>query len=132
MKTIFLKSLFFLFLGAIIGGPGIASGQQSGNGKTEVLQQLQLRVTGLKCKSCIPDVRKSLQPVPGVREVRIVKFDKAGSDTVVEVIPGTVSGEQLISALEASGFRGEILFIGQPREVILEKEPGFSFFGLFN
>ena len=91
-----------------------------------------LKVSGLKCESCIPDVRKSLKRVDGVRFAEITQFDKAGSTTVVETVPGKVGKIQLVSALKSDGFRAEILSVGEPREVILQNESGFSFFGLFN
>ena len=101
------------------------------NSKVEILQQYQLKVTGLKCESCIPDVQKSLKRLDGVRFAEITQFDKVGSTTVVETVPGKVGEAQLISALKSDGFRAEILSVSEPREVILPKESGFSFFGLF-
>ena len=100
------------------------------NSKVEILQQYQLKVTGLKCESCIPDVQKSLKRLDGVRFAEITQFDKVGSTTVVETVPGKVREAQLISALKSDGFRAEILSVSEPREVILPKESGFSFFGL--
>ncbi|MEE8259947.1 MAG: hypothetical protein V3R14_02990 [Nitrospinaceae bacterium] len=100
------------------------------NSKVEILQQYQLKVTGLKCESCIPDVQKSLKRLDGVRFAEITQFDKVGSTTVVETVPGKVGEAQLISALKSDGFRAEILSVSEPREVILPKESGFSFFGL--
>ncbi len=112
--------------------PWTLQAESEKNSKTEILQQYQLKVSGLKCESCIPDVRKSLKNIPGVRDARVTQFDKAGSHTVVETVPGKVEGAQLVSALKSDGFRAEILSVGEPREVILPKESGFSFFGLFN
>jgi len=100
------------------------------NSKVEILQQYQLKVTGLKCESCIPDVQKSLKRLDGVHFAEITQFDKVGSTTVVETVPGKVREAQLISALKSDGFRAEILSVSEPREVILPKESGFSFFGL--
>ncbi len=98
--------------------------------KVEMLQQVQLKVAGLKCESCIPDVRKSLKRVDGVRFAEITHFDKAGSTTVVETVPGKVGGAQLVSALESDGFKAQVLFVGEPREVAMQTESGFNFFGL--
>jgi copper chaperone CopZ len=91
-----------------------------------------LKVSGLKCKSCIPDVQKSLKRLDGVRSAEITQFDKAGSTTVVETVPGKVEEAQLVSALREDGFKAVILFVGEPREVIFPEESGFVFFGLFD
>ncbi len=112
--------------------PWTLQAESEKNSKTEILQQYQLKVSGLKCESCVPDVRKALKNVPGVRDARVTHFDKTGSSTVVEAVPGKVAGTQLVSALENDGFKAEVLSVGEPREVILPKESGFSFFGLFN
>ncbi|MFQ5443101.1 MAG: heavy-metal-associated domain-containing protein [Nitrospinales bacterium] len=132
MKKVSLEKSFLLTVVFLISMAGMTYGDETGTQKTELLQQFQLKVTGLKCRSCIPDVRKSLKKVSGVRDAKITKFDKAGSDTVVEVIPGSVSGEQLVSALKATGFQAEITSIGEPRKVLLKQDSGFSIFGLFN
>ncbi len=99
--------------------------------KAEILQQYRLTVTGLSCKKCIPDVQKPLLKIQGVRDAQVTKFDKLGSITHVEVVPGSVSGEQLVLALQAVGFKVEINSIGKPREVLLVQNSGFSFFELF-
>ncbi len=112
--------------------PWTLQAESEKNSKTEILQQYQLKVSGLKCESCIPDVQKSLKRVDGVRSAEVTLFEKAGSKTVVEVTPGKVEEAQLVSALREDGFKAEVLFVGEPREVILPKESGFSFFGLFN
>ena len=103
-----------------------------GKSKAEILQQYQLKVSELKCESCIPDVRKSLKRVDGVRSAEITQFDKAGSTTVVETIPGKVEGAQLVSALRKDGFKAEVLSVGKPRKVIFQTESGFNSFGLFD
>jgi len=102
------------------------------NSKGEMLQQYQLKVSGLKCESCIPDVQKSLKRLDGVRSAEITQFDKAGSTTVVETVPGKVGEAQLVSALRKDGFKAVILFVGEPREVMLPTQSGFSMFRLFD
>ena len=102
------------------------------NSKFEILQQYQLKVSGLKCESCIPDVQKSLKRLDGVRSAEITQFDKAGSTTVVETVPGKVEGQQLVSVLKSDGFRAEIVSVGEPREVMLTAPSGFSMFRLFD
>jgi len=116
----------------LLSYPWTLQAEPGENSKVEILQQYQLKVSGLKCESCIPDVQKSLKRVDGVLSAEITLFDKAGSNTVVEVTPGKVEEAQLVSALREDGFKAEVLFVGEPREVILPKESGFSFFGLFN
>ena len=111
---------------------GISYADEPQTQKTEMLQQYQLTVTGLDCKKCIPDVQKSLEKVPGVRDARITYFDKTGSDTEVETIPGKVSGDQLVSALHESGFKAEVVSVGEPRSVLLTRKSDFSLFELFN
>jgi len=132
MKKISLEKSILLAVVFLIGMVGITYGDETGTQETELLQQFQLKVTGLKCKSCIPDVRKTLKKVAGVRDAKVTKFDITGSDTVVEATPGSVSGEQLVLALKREGFWAEVLSVGEPREVELIKESGFSLFGLFN
>ncbi len=132
MKTC-LKYKFAVFAAMILlSHPWTSQAESAKNSKAEILQQYQLKVSGLKCESCIPDVRKSLKHVDGVRSTEIIQFDKAGSKTVVEVTPGKVNGTQLVSALKSDGFRAEVLSVGEPREVILPKDSGFSFFGLLD
>lgn len=126
-KFIFFVSAFLLFV-----LPGTVFSEEAVNANKELLQEYQLTVTGLKCKSCIPDVRKALKKLSGVREVRITDFDKRGTTTSVEVTPGAVSGENLVSALNADGFKAEIVSVGEAREVVLEEESGFSLFDLLN
>jgi copper chaperone CopZ len=125
-KFTVLSAVFLLFY------PGSLQAESAENSKVEILQQYKLKVSGLKCESCIPDVQKSLKRLDGVRYAEITQFDKAGSTTVVETVPGKVKETQLVSALRKDGFKAEVLFVGEPREVILETDSGFSFFGLFN
>lgn len=125
-KFAVLSAIFLLFY------PWSLQAESADNSKVEMLQQYQLKVTGLKCRTCIPDVQKSLKRLDGVRLAEITQFDKAGSTTVVETVPGKVEEAQLVSALRKDGFKAEVLFVGEPREVILEMDSGFSFFGLFN
>ncbi len=124
----------FLLIVALIltASIGISYADEPQTQKTEILQQYQLTVTGLECKKCIPDVQKPLLRIPGVRDAQVTQFDKSGSITHVEVVPGSVSGDQLIFALQAVGLKAEIQSIGEPREVLLMEKSGFSFFDLFN
>ncbi len=124
------KNLFALILVILL--PGMGFGNEINEPETELLQQYQLSVTGLKCTSCIPDVRKALNKLSGVRDAKVTQFDKLGSTTIVETVPGAVSSGQLVMALKSEGFRAEVLSVGEPREVELMKESGFNFFGLFN
>lgn len=112
--------------------PKLVFAEEKGAENKRLLQEYQLMVTGLKCKSCIPDVRKALKKVPGVQDAKITEFDKAGSLTSVEVVPGTVSEKELISALKSSGFHTKIIAVGKPREVLLKNKKEGGFLGLFN
>ncbi|KMP11143.1 hypothetical protein UZ36_05460 [Candidatus Nitromaritima sp. SCGC AAA799-C22] len=112
-------------------GTGVSLADESQPQKTEILQQYQLTVMGLECKKCIPDVQKPLLKIPGVRDAQVTQFDTAGSITHVEAVPGSISGEQLILALQAVGLQAEINSIGEPREVLLTQKSGFGFFDLF-
>ncbi len=125
-KFAVLPALIFLFY------PWSLPAEPAENSKSEILQQYQLKVSGLKCESCIPDVQKSLKRLDGVRSVEITQFDKAGSTTVVETVPGKVGEPQLVSALKKDGFKAVILFVGEPREVMLPAQSGFSLFRLFD
>lgn len=121
--TIFFLLVLFLFL------EGLGFAEQSE--RREVLQPFQLKVTGLDCEKCIPDVRKSLMKVSGVRDAEVTAFDKSGSLVKVEAVPKTVSGEDLVSALQSSGFKAQIISVGEPRMVSLKQNAGFRLFGLF-
>jgi len=132
MKVLLKYKLAVLSSMILLSYPWTLQAESAENSKAEILQQYQLKVSGLKCESCIPDIRKSLKNLPGVRDARVIQFDKAGSHTVVETVPGKVEGAQLVAALKSDGFRAEILSVGEPREVVLETDSGFSFFGLFN
>jgi len=126
-KIIYFVSIFLLFV-----LPGLVFAEETGETNKEFLQEYQLSVTGLDCKSCIPDVRKALKNLSGVKYVKITNFDKRGSATSVEVTPGAVSEENLMSALNADGFKAEVVSVGELREVVLEEESGFSLFDLLN
>lgn len=132
MKVLLKYKLAVLSSMILLSYPWTLQAESAENSKTEILQQYQLKVSGLKCESCIPDVRKSLKRVDGVRSAEVTQFDKTGSTTVVETVPGKVESQQLVSVLKSDGFRAEVLFVGEPREVVLETNSGFSFFGLFN
>lgn len=107
------KMIFWVILLGIVGPVQLWAGPEAET-KMEMLQQYQLKVTGLKCESCIPDVQKSLKRVEGVRSAEITQFDKAGSTTVVETVPGKVGEAQLMSALRKDGFKAVIVFVGSP------------------
>lgn len=132
MRTMSLKILLGLILVAVLAMPKLVFAEEKEAENKRLLQEYQLMVTGLKCKSCIPDVRKALKKVPGVQDVKITEFDKAGSLTSVEVVPGTVSEKELISALKSSGFHTKIIAVGKPREVLLKNKKEGGFLGLFN
>ncbi len=132
MKTISLKIILCLILVATLARPELVFAEERENGNIRLLQEYQLIVTGLKCKTCIPDVRRALKKVPGVRDARITEFDKEGSLTRVEVLPDKVSGEELISALKSSGFHAKIIAIGEPREVLLQDNKYGGFLRLIN
>ena len=132
MRTMARKMFLFVFLFFLLAVPGLVFTEEMGKADKELLQEYQLIVTGLKCKSCIPDVRRALKKLSGVKDVRITNFDKRGSAASVEVAPGSVSGENLLSVLNASGFKAEVVSVGEPREVAFEKESSFSFFDLLN
>jgi len=132
MRTRFFKILLSLILVAVLAMPKLVFAEEKGEENKRLLQEYQLIVTGLKCKSCIPDIRKALKKVPGVHDAKITEFDKVGSTTSVEVVPGMVSEKELISALKSSGFHAKIIAVGKPREVLLENEKEAGFFSLFN
>lgn len=132
MKVILKYKFFVLPALILLFYPWSLPAEPADNSKVEILQQYQLKVSGLKCESCIPDVQKSLKRLDGVRSAEITHFDKAGSTTVVETVPGKVEGQQLVSALKSDGFRAEIVSVGEPRQVVLETDSGFNFFGFFN
>ncbi len=129
MKNASQKFLLLLWLICFLAMPdfGFAADAKA---EMKILQEYQLIVTGLKCESCIPDVRGALKKVPGVQEARITKFDKSGTETSVEVEAGAASGDDLVSALERSGFHAKVTAVGEPRKVALKRDAGFL--GLFH
>lgn len=132
MHSILKYKIAFLSGMVLLSYPWTLHAEQAENSKVEILQQYQLKVSGLKCESCIPDVQKSLKRLDGVRSAEITQFDKAGSTTVVETVPGKVREAQLVSALRQDGFKAEVLFVSEPREVMLPAQSGFSMFRLFD
>jgi copper chaperone CopZ len=132
MHSILKYKIAFLSGMALLSYPWTLQAEPLENSKAEILQQYQLKVSGLKCESCIPDVQKSLKRLDGVRSAEITQFDKSGSTAVVEVKLGKVEGAQLVSVLKSDGFRAKIVSVGEPREVILQNKSGFSLFGLFD
>ena len=132
MKTRGQKIILSFMLICSLAIPEFVFAQEEGETNKRLLQEYQLMVKGLKCESCIPDVRKALKKVPGVHDAKITAFDKAGSTTSVEVEPSVVSEEQLISALKRSGFYAKIIAVGEPREILLQNNRGNGFFGFFN
>ncbi len=132
MRAISKYKATFLSAMILLSYPWTLQAESAKNSKVEILKQYQLKVSGLKCESCIPDVQKSLKRLDGVRSAEITQFDKAGSTTVVETVPGKVGEAQLVSALKKDGFKAVILFVGEPREVMLPTQSGFSMFRLFD
>ena len=131
MRSMSLKIIFGLILVVTLGMSGFVFAEEQEEANKRFLQEYQLIITGLKCKTCIPDVRKALKKVRGVEAVKITKFDKTGSLTSVEVVPDTVSGEDLVSALKSSGFHAKIIAVGKPRKVLLENQKEAGFLSLF-
>lgn len=131
MRSMSFKLIPGLILVAALAIPELIFAEEQGEANKRFLQEYQLIVTGLKCKTCIPDVRKALKKVRGVEVVKITKFDKTGSLTSVEVVPDTVSGEDLVSALKSSGFHAKIIAVGKPRKVLLENQKEAGFLSLF-
>ena len=132
MRSMSFKIILGLILVAALAMPELVFAEEKGEANKRLLQEYQLIVTGLKCKTCIPDVRKTLIKVHGVQGVRIIKFEKTGSLTSVEVAPDMVSGEDLVAALKNSGFHAKIIAVGNPREVLLEDQKEAGFLSLFN
>ena len=127
MKKVTYGSIILLTVLCVFHGEPVFAEQPA----QEVLQQIELKVTGLKCEKCVPDVRKALRHVPGVRNAQVTVFDTDGSTTIVEVTPKTTTVEQIVSALEHAGFKVKAVSVGEPRKVVLKQDSGFRFFGFF-
>ncbi|MFQ5716855.1 MAG: heavy-metal-associated domain-containing protein [Nitrospinales bacterium] len=127
MNKVLSKIFIFSLAAFLISSPGLTRGNAAQQPEAELLQQVKLKVWGLKCETCIPNVRKPLQKISGVREVKITRFDKAGTITIVEVSPGSVTGDQLVAALREVAFNAEVIAVGEPRKVVLPPDSGFGF-----
>ncbi len=126
MKKIMDGSIILLTVLWVFHGEPVFAEQPA----QEVLQQIELKVTGLKCEKCVPDIRKALHNVAGVRNAQVTAFDTGGSTTIVEVTPKTATAAQVVSALEHAGFTAKLVSVGKPRMVVLKQNSRFWFFGL--
>ncbi|MEM6992972.1 MAG: copper-translocating P-type ATPase [Myxococcota bacterium] len=68
-------------------------------------QVVRLRITGMTCASCAGRVERALASVEGVPSARV---SVATELATVAVTPGVASTDQLIAAVHAAGYRGEL------------------------
>lgn len=63
------------------------------------IQQVVLKVDGMRCKSCVKDIRKALLSLPGVR---FAEVDYGREEAVVKIESGKVTDPQLIQAVASA------------------------------
>lgn len=61
--------------------------------------QVTLKVDGMECRSCVKDIKRALQRVPGVESVEV---DFKAGKAVVTYAPDHVLEEQLLAAVESA------------------------------
>ena len=64
----------------------------------------KLKISGMTCSHCEMAVRKALDAVPGVERVLDVNKDRGEA-----LIIGSVSSQDLISAVKEQGYKAEIV-----------------------
>ncbi|HIE21323.1 MAG TPA: YHS domain-containing protein, partial [Acidimicrobiia bacterium] len=64
-------------------------------------ETVQLAVEGMSCASCVSTIENALGGLPGVVEAR-VSF--ASEQATVDIVPDTISPEDLIAAVESAGY----------------------------
>lgn len=73
-----------------------------GTAKSESARKVELSVSGMTCGGCASTVTRVLSRVPGVVEAHV---DLASGRATVT---GTAPAEELIHAVEAAGFAGQL------------------------
>lgn len=113
-KKLFLSSILVLniviFSSVLLFGCGVC-GIFGGSDKTT---KTTFSIEGMTCKKCVSKVKTSLIKVEGVKKVKVslknkkatVKYDK-DKVTIEEFEKGTVSVNQLIEAVNKTGFQAK-------------------------
>lgn len=70
--------------------------------RTDQAETLQIAVEGMSCASCVSTIENALDEIPGVIEAR-VSF--ASERATVDVVPGVVDLEKLVTAVEKAGYQ---------------------------
>lgn len=65
------------------------------------LKQIDLPITGMTCASCVRNVERAINKQPGVLSVNV---NLATEKATVEYLPDTVRRDDLVKAVEASGY----------------------------
>lgn len=69
-------------------------------------EPLELRIIGMTCGACVSRVERALLEAPGAREVRVQLMTESAR---VRLDPGAGRPEQLLAAIRAAGYDGEIV-----------------------
>jgi Cu+-exporting ATPase len=88
---------------------------------TEDTTTIKLRVGGMTCAACVGGVEKALSSVPGVIGVRVALL--AGFATV-DIDPTKATVQDLIEAVDDSGFDAEQMITLEPDESTIELQLG--------
>ena len=91
-SALFIFSLVFLY--PVIIPNGIAAERDQKD-----IQQVTLKIDGMRCQSCVKDIRKALLSLPGVQ---IAEVDYSREEAVVKIESGKVTDPQLINAVASA------------------------------
>lgn len=64
-----------------------------------IIQQVTLKIDGMRCRSCVRDIRKALLSLPGVPSAEV---DYCWEEVVVKIEFGKVTDPQLIKAVASA------------------------------
>ena len=80
--------LFWVFAVPVIPGNAV-----------ETAQKVTLQIGGMKCESCVKEIRKALLRVPGVKEAEV---DFGHGMAIVKIGAKKVTDHQLVKAVESA------------------------------
>lgn len=80
---------------------------------TAPLAKARLEISGMHCASCVSRVEKALAGVPGVRTARV---NLVTEEATVEFPPGSTREDDLIAAVDRSGYQARLLEFSQMKD----------------
>ncbi|TVR64750.1 MAG: copper-translocating P-type ATPase [Gemmatimonadales bacterium] len=85
---------------------GTASPESAEPREAEDVQRLTLAVEGMHCGACVASAERALARVEGVRDVSV---SLPSEQATVRFVPGGVTPEALVEALEGVGYSGRVM-----------------------